>query len=62
VLNIDLCLAGLILMFQGGQTVCGVYVTDYNRKRIVAIMIVLGVLLRWWGDMWRTAAEKRRLA
>lgn len=43
-LNIDIFLAVLILIFQGGQTVCGVYVTDHNRKRIVAIMIVLGVL------------------
>jgi hypothetical protein len=44
VLNIDILLAVLILIFQGGQTVCGVYVTDHNRKRIVAIMIILGVL------------------
>ena len=42
--NIDISLAVLILIFQGGQTVCGVYVTDHNRKRIVATMIVLGVL------------------
>src|SRR5260370_29548666 len=44
VFNIDIFLAVLILIFQGGQTVCGVYVTDHNRKRIVATMIVLGVL------------------
>jgi hypothetical protein len=44
VLNIDIFLAVLILILQGGQTVCGVYVTDRNRKKIVALMIVLGVL------------------
>ena len=42
--NIDIFLVILILILQGGQTVCGVCLTEKNRRRIVATMIVLGLL------------------